>query len=154
MENRFDRVTETMSDRSIKYTTNHSLVAKTTPHILRIPQQLSFCYAKNTEINQYNNIMDYSHSHHAPDRTTFDEHFEALCDPSRRRILTALIEANPRGEAEFAPPDFTREEQCEADLGRLYHIHLPKLDDAGFIKWNPDKNDHARSALWRDCPTR
>lgn len=70
------------------------------------------------------------------ERATLDELFEVLSKPPRRRILTALANANPRHEVEFAPRDFTSNEQCEDVLVSLQHAHLPKLDEAGFIEWN------------------
>ncbi len=41
------------------------------------------------------------------ERASLDELFEVLGKPPRRRILTALAEADPREEAEFVPRDFT-----------------------------------------------
>ncbi|SDK03581.1 DUF7344 domain-containing protein [Natronorubrum texcoconense] len=70
------------------------------------------------------------------ERASLDELFDVLSKPPRRRILTALADANPRDEVEFAPRDFTSDEQREDALVRLHHAHLPKLDEAGFIEWN------------------
>ncbi|WP_440769445.1 DUF7344 domain-containing protein [Natronorubrum sp. DTA28] len=70
------------------------------------------------------------------DRASLNELFEVLSKADRRRILTALANANPRHEAEFAPRDFTSDEQGKDALTRLHHAHLPKLDEAGFIEWN------------------
>ena len=71
------------------------------------------------------------------ERAALDELFEILSKHPRRRILTALADANPE-ETEFVPQDFTRDDRREDVLARLHHVHLPKLDDAGIIKWNPD----------------
>lgn len=78
------------------------------------------------------------------DRSTLDEVFEVLSQSPRRCILTALANANPREETEFAPQDFTRDEQREDVLARLHHTHLPKLDDADFIEWYPDSKTITR----------
>jgi len=78
------------------------------------------------------------------ERATLDELFEVLSKPPRRRILTALAAANPTNEAEFVPRDFTGDERGEDILMRLHHTHLPKLDEAGFIEWNPDSKTITR----------
>ena len=70
------------------------------------------------------------------ERAILDELFDVLSNPPRRRILTALADANPRDEAEFVPGDFTSDERREEALMRLHHTHLPKLDEAGFVEWN------------------
>ncbi|MCW8172003.1 DUF7344 domain-containing protein [Natrialba swarupiae] len=53
-------------------------------------------------------------------------------------------DANPRGEAEFVPGDFTSDGRREDVLMRLHHTHLPKLDEAGFIEWNPNSKTITR----------
>ncbi|SFB71316.1 hypothetical protein SAMN05444422_101404 [Halobiforma haloterrestris] len=78
------------------------------------------------------------------ERATLDELFEVLSKPPRRRILTALAETNPRRETEFVPRDFTRDGRREDVLVGLYHTHLPKLDDAGFIEWDPNSRTITR----------
>ncbi|SDD41371.1 transcriptional regulator [Natrinema hispanicum] len=78
------------------------------------------------------------------ERPTLDEFFEVLSKSPRRRVLTALVDANPRDVAEFAPADFTNDERREDVVTRLYHIHLPKLDEAGFIEWDSDSETVTR----------
>lgn len=70
------------------------------------------------------------------ERASLDELFDVLSKPPRRRILTALADANPRHEVEFVPQDFISDEQREDSLTSLHHTHLPKLAEAGFIEWN------------------
>ena len=88
------------------------------------------------------------HSPRAPtvhrERAALDELFEALSKPPRRRVLTALADANPRDEAEFAPGDVASDERRAAVVTRLHHTHLPNLDEAGFIEWNPDSETITR----------
>lgn len=78
------------------------------------------------------------------ERATLDELFEVLSKPPRRRILTALADANPREETAFVPQDFTHDERREDVLARLHHTHLPKLNDPGFIEWNPQSKTITR----------
>ncbi|MBZ6495495.1 DUF7344 domain-containing protein [Natrinema longum] len=67
----------------------------------------------------------------------YDELFEALANERRRRILFELVDQNSQSEAPVhidAPPDRTDTRQA-VDI-ELYHVHLPKLDDYGFVDWN------------------
>ncbi|TYL39126.1 transcriptional regulator [Natronococcus pandeyae] len=93
-------------------------------------------------------MTDHSYSSREPtvqrERASLDELLEALSKPPRRRILTALAEANPRDEAEFAPGEFTSAARRQELLTRLHHTHLPKLDEAGFIEWDPDSKTITR----------
>ncbi|NGM70444.1 transcriptional regulator [Natronolimnobius sp. AArcel1] len=78
------------------------------------------------------------------ERATLDDLFEVLSKPIRRCILTMLADANPRDEPSFSPRDFTSTEQREDIMARLHHTDLPKLDDAGFIEWEPDSKTITR----------
>ena len=93
-------------------------------------------------------MTDHSHSSREPtvqrERASLDELFEALSRPSRRRILTALAEADPRDEAEFASGDFTSDARRQEVSMRLHHTHLPKLEEAGFIEWGTDSKTITR----------
>lgn len=70
---------------------------------------------------------------------SLSELFEMLSHAYRRRILTAVGRANPHDEDDL-PSETSPGEDDEAALAllrqQLYHVHLPKLDDAGFIDWN------------------
>jgi hypothetical protein len=50
-----------------------------------------------------------------------------------------VSEHNPRDEDEFVVDDITTDnEDLEPLTTQLYHSHLPKLADAGYIEWNED----------------
>lgn len=71
---------------------------------------------------------------------TLDDAFRALAHPDRRRLLTSLAEHNPQADdtlhvPEDAPIENTQREQRRI---QLYHTHLPKLEDAGLIRWDRD----------------
>lgn len=66
-----------------------------------------------------------------------------VSDPARRRIIRVLrYRETP---VEFTP-DVTDldcgiidEEMAQCRLIELFHVHLPKLEDAGVITWNRDQ---------------
>ncbi|WP_276258973.1 DUF7344 domain-containing protein [Haloglomus litoreum] len=68
-----------------------------------------------------------------------DSAFEALTHEQRRTLLLALLESNPQeagvasltGKSELT--DAEQREQIE-----MFHVHLPKLEDYGYIEWNKE----------------
>lgn len=61
--------------------------------------------------------------------------FEALADPDRQRLLLALADAD--GPLRV-PEDLPGAGDDETAV-RYYHAHLPKLDDYGFVDWDPER---------------
>lgn len=67
--------------------------------------------------------------------------FKALSHPYRRRVLIELSDHNPRDEDELSPGELVAEDEAlELFTQELYHVHLPHLDDAGYIEW--DREQH------------
>ena len=65
--------------------------------------------------------------------------FDALCHPYRRRILLLVGEHNPRDEGEFSVEVLaTEDEDLELLTTELYHAHLSKLAEPGYIEWDED----------------
>jgi len=63
--------------------------------------------------------------------------FGVLSSPRRRRILRTLAESNPRQTGEFTPDEFGADgEEVARFQVELYHVHLPKLADAGYVDWD------------------
>lgn len=71
----------------------------------------------------------------------FDDFLDALAHIQRRKLLIALLTHNPQDDEsvvidadESADEEFTR-------LVQMTHVHLPKLEDYGFIIWNRETNE-------------
>lgn len=62
---------------------------------------------------------------------------EALRKPQRRRIVVLLAEDSPRDVSELLPDQFPDVDSSERYRTMLYHLHLPKLADLGYVEWAP-----------------
>ncbi|MDQ2052761.1 ArsR family transcriptional regulator [Natronolimnohabitans sp. A-GB9] len=71
-----------------------------------------------------------------------DECFKALSNIHRRRLLIALLDHNPQRDNVDVPEDVhEREKSLEALQIDFNHVHLPSLEEAGFIRWNRDAGE-------------
>ena len=71
-----------------------------------------------------------------------DEYFEGLANIHRRRLLVALLDHNPQQDGVTAPEAVHEgEKSLEVLQTELYHSHLPRLEEAGFIRWNRDTHE-------------
>lgn len=78
---------------------------------------------------------------------SLDRLFDALSHPYRRRILLLVSEHNPRDEDEFSVEDLaTEDDDLELLTTELYHAHLPKLAESGYIEWDEDSRTIRRGA--------
>lgn len=78
-------------------------------------------------------------------RSDLDQVFRSLSHTVRRRILTALMSENPRTQATVETMQFRPEgRQQERVSLDIHHSHLPQLDQAGFVDWNPETGTVAR----------
>lgn len=70
-----------------------------------------------------------------------DALFEVLASERRRRLLIDLLERTP-GEAVETPPGRSAGDgEPERVQLELYHVHLPKMEDAGLVCWDRDTHD-------------
>lgn len=70
------------------------------------------------------------------DRTLIDDVFDALTNRYRRRLLVALLQHNPQSDSLELPDDaLASDEPSEGMEIEFYHVHLPKLEERGFIEW-------------------
>lgn len=64
-----------------------------------------------------------------------DELFELLSHPVRRQVLVTLVDAD--SGTIFQCEDFvSRGARPERERVELYHRHLPKLSESGYVDWN------------------
>jgi hypothetical protein len=69
----------------------------------------------------------------------------ALDDVSRRRLLVALLERSASDEAVRVPEDVHRgDRELEALKFDLYHVHLPLLESADYVRWDRETHEVER----------
>ena len=76
-----------------------------------------------------------------------DKLFESLANEQRRRLLFALLD-EPTSISLDSPPDATGEQRMR--LIERQHNHLPKLADAGFVRWSPTTDTIARGSEFEE----
>ena len=80
--------------------------------------------------------------------------FEALSHEYRRRVLIAVAQQNPQDEdeivSEATDDDHEDDEALEQLQLELYHAHLPKLDEAGFIDWDRESETITRGPRFEE----
>ncbi|GAA0238681.1 hypothetical protein GCM10009000_062820 [Halobacterium noricense] len=64
---------------------------------------------------------------------------DILSHPDRRRILLLIKKQKSYGKDEFAIKEFDAIDNKQL-TPELYHNHLPKLANVGYIEWNKDAN--------------
>lgn len=72
-----------------------------------------------------------------------DDAFRILSDTHRRRLLVALLDADPRSDEGLAIPEAVH--RGDRERHRLHvemvHTHCPLLEAAGVIRWDRDANE-------------
>ncbi|WP_336037996.1 hypothetical protein [Halobacterium yunchengense] len=69
---------------------------------------------------------------------SFDSHLDALGHVDRRRLLLALLDARADGDLPVEVSQVAHG-AAETDGGlSMHHVHLPKLDDYGFVDADAD----------------
>lgn len=73
-----------------------------------------------------------------------------LADERCRRLLFALLET-PSHHTDHEPAELSFDGSVGEDTKiELYHMHLPKLEDAGFIRWNREEKQVHRGPAFAD----
>ncbi len=71
-----------------------------------------------------------------------DNTFDALAHEQRRTLLLDILESNPQDETCGSLK--RKSASTDAEHGgqmAMYHSHLPKLEDYGYIEWNKDTHE-------------
>ena len=76
--------------------------------------------------------------------------FEALVHPYRRRLLVAMLRADQCDAPYPDPLAFTPDTEEERRRIGMLHIHLPKLDDMGIIRWDRESKELSKGPQWGD----
>jgi len=80
-----------------------------------------------------------------------DELLEALSDAHRRRLLVVLLDHDPQREDIDIPTVIHEGEKELATLRlELRHSHLPRLEDAGLIRWDRDSGEVLKGPRFDD----
>ncbi len=75
--------------------------------------------------------------------------FDCLADQDRRSILSRLHEVTSHDEDELSLAALTIDtEDIELFEIQLYHVHLPKLEAAGFVEWNHETDVIGRGSYF------
>ncbi|WP_418284215.1 ArsR family transcriptional regulator [Halorubrum sp. DTA46] len=81
---------------------------------------------------------------------TLDECLDALGHVQRRKLLRALLVHNPQDdESVQVDADESDDEELKRIVG-MKHVHLPKLEDYGYIDWNRDSNEISKGAKFKE----
>lgn len=83
-----------------------------------------------------------------PGRAPLDRAFDALCDPYRRRVLLAVSDIEGHDADEFTTTAFAAagmgEEDPDVLQARLFHSHLPRLAEQGYVEWDRERGEIGR----------
>lgn len=72
---------------------------------------------------------------------SFDELLQVLSNFQRRKLLVALLEHNPQDDSPQVVGESTEEAGALTRMIQMHHVHLPKLEEYGFIVWNRETNE-------------
>lgn len=72
------------------------------------------------------------------DAPRLDEQLRTVSHPARRQLLVALVDEHPYGSTPLNIAEWVADTDTAESLITMYHAHLPKLEDCGYIRWDRD----------------
>jgi hypothetical protein len=80
-----------------------------------------------------------------------DNAFNALAHEQRRTLLLDLLESNPQdaGVESATGASTPTDAETQAQIA-MYHSHLPKLEDYGYIKWDKHANEVVKGSRFEE----
>jgi hypothetical protein len=78
------------------------------------------------------------------ERPSSDEMIDTLGAIQRRKLLLSLLDHNSRDGPAVVPADIGSETGAGGRSGAIYHTHLPKLAEYGFIEWDRERSEVER----------
>jgi hypothetical protein len=80
----------------------------------------------------------------------WETQLNALADPYRRQLLVALLGHNPQDDDDIDPLDRIVRSETDSKFLKIemFHTHLPKLDDLGYIEWHRSEGTIHKGPNW------
>ena len=82
--------------------------------------------------------------------SSLDDVMHVLASPQRRKLLVALLDHNPQSDSPVVIADDENERDAVERLVEMEHVHLPKLEDHGFIEWDQENNEVSKGPKFED----
>ena len=70
-----------------------------------------------------------------------DDILAALANVQRRKLLVRLLDHNPQDDTPAVVADSEQDRDAVEQLVSMQHVHLPKLEEYGFIEWDQDTHE-------------
>lgn len=86
----------------------------------------------------------------AESRPRLDGQLEAIAHVHRRRILLELLDENPQPAGPAVLDGRVNAGNREELRVAMHHVHLPKLEELGFVRWDRDENRLTRGSEFDD----
>jgi hypothetical protein len=75
------------------------------------------------------------------DLVKLDGALDALADVQRRNLLLSLLDHNPQDDTPVVVGASESDVEALESLTTMRHVHLPKLVEYGFVKWDEEHNE-------------
>ena len=83
-------------------------------------------------------------------RPRLDGQLEAIAHAHRRHILLELLDENPQPAGPAVLDRQVNASNRENLRAAMHHVHLPKLEERGFVEWDQDANELTKGPKFED----